>query len=373
MKFFLIPIFTFLIVTNVLSQDSASTSSGNLNEKSKFDGNPGDQVFQKIEVEASFPGGASNWRKYLQSSLNASVPIDNNAPAGTYTVIVRFVVNKSGEIMDVKAETNHGFGMEAEAMRVIKNGPKWIAGSQNGKLVNSVRRQPLTFVVAENKVYKKGEKPAEFTGGILNWESFMKRNLDADVPTRKNAPKGGYDVIVKFLIKKDGSIEDVEAITNLGFGMEEEVIRVIKKSPNWIPAMKDGENVDSYQKQVIAFYVSKNPEKTKSIEELLKPDVEPEFPGTVVDWRNYLRNNLDEQVPYFNSAPMGRYKVVVEFIVDVDGAISEVKAKTKHGYGMEKEAIRVIKNSPKWIPGKLNGEPIKSRHYQPITFIVNEE
>ena len=45
--------------------------------------------------------------------------------AGTYTVVVQFVVDKEGNVSDVKALTSHGYGMEDEAVRVIKKGPQW--------------------------------------------------------------------------------------------------------------------------------------------------------------------------------------------------------------------------------------------------------
>ncbi|MBX2887054.1 MAG: energy transducer TonB [Ferruginibacter sp.] len=106
------------------------------------------KIFTKVEVEASFPGGDRAWRRYLQNNLDANTPIDNGAPEGTYTVIVRFVVSKDGSISDVVPETNQGYGMEKEAVRIIKKGPKWKAAEQNGRNVNAYRRQPITFVVS---------------------------------------------------------------------------------------------------------------------------------------------------------------------------------------------------------------------------------
>lgn len=108
------------------------------------------KVFTKVEVEAAFPGGESAWRRYLQNNLNANAPVDNNAPEGTYTVVIRFIVGRDGSISDVAAETNHGYGMEQEALKIIKKGPKWTPAIQNGRNVNAYRRQPITFVVQEN-------------------------------------------------------------------------------------------------------------------------------------------------------------------------------------------------------------------------------
>jgi periplasmic protein TonB len=105
------------------------------------------KIFEKVEIEASFKGGEGAWRKFLERQLNPNAPIDNGAPEGTYTVYVQFVVSKDGSISDVKALTTHGYGMEAEAVRVIKKGPAWVPAVQNGRAVNAFRKQPITFQV----------------------------------------------------------------------------------------------------------------------------------------------------------------------------------------------------------------------------------
>ena len=107
------------------------------------------EIFTKVEIEAGFPGGTAAFKKYLERNLNANTPVENNAPPGTYTVIVKFVVSKTGAISDVTAETNLGYGMEQEAMKIIKKSPNWTPAQQNGSIVNAYRRQPITFVVAE--------------------------------------------------------------------------------------------------------------------------------------------------------------------------------------------------------------------------------
>ncbi len=109
-----------------------------------------DKVFTKVENEAAFPGGDAAWRRYLEKNLNASTPVDNGAPAGTYQVIVKFIVSKDGSISDVQAESKHGYGMEEEAVKIIKKGPKWTPALQNGRNVNAYRRQPITFLVQDN-------------------------------------------------------------------------------------------------------------------------------------------------------------------------------------------------------------------------------
>lgn len=133
-----------------------SNSSQNENENtistnsSQIDSQSEDKIFNKVEVEASFPGGDAAWIRFLKNNLDPSIPIRNGAPAGSYLVIVRFIVSKDGSISNVVPETNHGYGMETEAVRVIKNGPKWTPALLNGRNVNAYRRQPMTFLISQN-------------------------------------------------------------------------------------------------------------------------------------------------------------------------------------------------------------------------------
>ena len=105
------------------------------------------KIFNKVEVEAAFPGGDAAWRNYLQKNLNPDVPVENGATEGTYTVIVKFVVSRDGSLSDVSCESDPGHGMCAEAIRVIKKTRNWTPAIQNGRNVNAYRRQPVTFQV----------------------------------------------------------------------------------------------------------------------------------------------------------------------------------------------------------------------------------
>ena len=77
------------------------------------------------------------------------MPVDSGAKAGTYTVIAQFIVHKDGSISDPKTLTNHGHGMESEVLRVMKRSPNWIPAMHDGCAVSAYRKQPVTFVIAE--------------------------------------------------------------------------------------------------------------------------------------------------------------------------------------------------------------------------------
>ena len=67
--------------------------------------------------------------------------------AGTYTVNVRFLVEKDGSISDVVALNDPGYGLAKAAEKVVKTGPKWTPGQQGGKTVRSYHTQPINFVI----------------------------------------------------------------------------------------------------------------------------------------------------------------------------------------------------------------------------------
>ncbi len=108
-----------------------------------------DKVFTVVQIPAEFPGGQAGWQKYLERNLNRDLPVENGAPPGKYTVVVTFIVDKTGAISDVQAENDPGYGTKDEAVRVIKKGPSWKPAIQNGRNVIYRHRQSITFVVSE--------------------------------------------------------------------------------------------------------------------------------------------------------------------------------------------------------------------------------
>ncbi len=104
-----------------------------------------------------------------------------------------------------------------------------------------------------------------------------------------------------------------------------------------------------------------------------KVDVEASFKGGQEAWVSFVQKNLNADVPVRNGAPAGQYTVVVQFIVDAEGQISDIKALTRQSYGMEEEVRRVIRLSTIWEPAQQNGRSVKAYRKQPITFVVEEK
>jgi len=113
-----------------------------------------------------------------------------------------------------------------------------------------------TKLANDNIIYELVDSVAHFPGGKSDWNKFVDKNLDAGVGIENGAKKGTYKIKIRFTVTKDGSLKDFEPITKYKHGFEEEVIRMLKLSPKWIPAKKNGVNVNSKVEQEQVFVIS---------------------------------------------------------------------------------------------------------------------
>lgn len=95
----------------------------------------------------------------------------------------------------------------------------------------------------------------------------------------------------------------------------------------------------------------------------------PQFPGGESALMNYLHNHIHYPRAARENGIQGT--VVVQFIVNADGQLTDVTTVgVKKGGGLETEAIHVVKEMPKWIPGKQNRETVAVRYALPVRFVL---
>lgn len=106
-------------------------------------------VFTKVDVEASVD--AKQWVDNLSAVLTPYIEraARKGMKAGTYTVQVKFLVEKDGSITGVQALNDPGYNLAKGAEKAVRTGPKWTPGNQGGKVVRSYHTQPITFVIQE--------------------------------------------------------------------------------------------------------------------------------------------------------------------------------------------------------------------------------
>jgi len=288
-------------------------NTGKSKEVIQFDANIiGDnKVFEKVEIEPSFPGGNDAWRKFLERNVNPTIPVQNGANVGKYPVYVQFIVDRDGNISNIRALTNHGFGMEQEAIRVIKAGPSWVPAMQNGHKVSAYKKQTITFEVIDDENY-------DVT--VMGHKTDEKKDVSHD----KNPSKDLNEVVV------------------VGFSKSDSKTKKDETGKTSTPPYKE---------------VTIGGQDCKVLD---KVEIEAAFPGGEPAWKKYLATNLNASIATQNNAPAGIYTIYVQFTIYCDGYIGEVKPLTNHGFGMEQEAMRMIGKGPKWVPAMFNGQKVGS-------------
>ena len=162
---------------------------------------------------------------------------------------------------------------------------------------------------------------------------------------------------------------------------------VIKKDSEVKPEeeMKTQDQLNESKTAVGAFTVEGNDEEggtiLKAVEEIAAPEppkheeenkvfdvVEqmPAFPGGPAALMQYLHSHVKYPAVAEENGISGR--VTVQFVVERDGSVTDVRTMKSVDPSLDREAERVVKSMPKWIPGKQNGSPVRVKYFVPVVF-----
>ncbi len=115
------------------------------------------------------------------------------------------------------------------------------------------------LVQQSNLVFTKAEVSPMFTGGDEAWRKYLQKNLDPRVPLNEGWKAGKYTVIVKFIVRMDGTVSDVGTENYKGSKTSKHCISIIQHAPKWQPAIQNGKRVNAYKKQPITFVIEEQP------------------------------------------------------------------------------------------------------------------
>lgn len=136
------------------------------------------------------------------------------------------------------------------------------------------------------------------------------------------------------------------------------------------------QNTDTLNKTLDTIYGASAESSLNAINKYRNVQIPAEFPGGIPGWTSYLERNLDASLSRYLKIPSGqdwvRQTVYVTFIVDKEGAISDVKVINESDVHpkLAAEAIRVIRDGPKWKPAVQNGKNVIYRHKQGISWVA---
>ncbi len=115
--------------------------------------------------------------------------------------------------------------------------------------------------------------------------------------------------------------------------------------------------------------LQQEPPTVRDIQPTLMGDVVeqmPSFPGGPQALLNYLSEHINYPEGYEEICVQGR--VVITFVVEKDGSLSDITVLKSLEKAFDEEALRAVKSMPKWIPAMQNGEPVRAKYTVPITF-----
>ena len=240
----------------------------------------------------------------------------------------------------------------------------------------------LTFsgfaqIGGEDEVYLSGDRiEAKFQGGgIDNFSNFLNKEFDYSKVTKPGKMVGAFTIDV------DGNVKNIKIIQFFDIESAAEFIRVLKKCPKWEPAKRGGKPFSIEIKYPMVFNAkqnttdestvaknnqvnSKSESKTNQSDIIDEAAVErkPLFAGGLTKFYAYVASSFGQ--PEMTSFKGGR--MIVSFVVEKDGSLTDIKIIKDIGFGTADEAIRVLKASPKWTPAQQNGKPVRCIYTLPI-------
>jgi len=112
--------------------------------------------------------------------------------------------------------------------------------------------------------------------------------------------------------------------------------------------------------------IEEEEEESNEIFDFAKVEKMPEFPGGMQALMKYLSSNINYPQDAIETGIYGR--VYISFVVEKDGSITDVQVTRSVHPSLDKEAARVVKNMPKWAPGKQLNKPVRVRYTLPVNF-----
>ncbi|WP_082120683.1 energy transducer TonB [Pedobacter sp. BMA] len=225
----------------------------------------------------------------------------------------------------------------------------------------------LNFARAQDKPvdFTSVEKIPEYPGGIAKFYDYLGKEIRYPEAAQKSKTQG--KVFVSFIIEKNGALNDVIVTRSLSKETDAEAIRVIRKSPNWNPGLIKGKPVRVKYNINVNFNLNDNGQQKKALNS--SPDKPTEFPGGPQKLYSYLAKNIKYPAIAVKNKMQG--KVFVAFFVEKDGTITNAKVTRGITKELDAEALRVIKNSPRWNPAVQNGKVVKVQYTLPINFTLS--
>lgn len=230
-----------------------------------------------------------------------------------------------------------------------------------------------------NAVFEIVEVMPVFPGGMSALMKYIGENIKYPEEAKKKNMQGR--VYVAFIVNQDGSISDTRIIRGASPLLDAEALRVIGSMPKWKPGMQKGKAVRVQYSVPVVFSLKKQKggditaHSAQFVPKEIKPDANgiyevaeemPQFPGGMGKLMEYISKNMQYPAEAQKQKVGGR--VVVQMVVDAEGNVTNPRILQGVNPLLDKEALRLMKDMPKWTPGKQNGEAVAVKYTLPVMF-----
>jgi len=266
----------------------------------------------------------------------------------------------------------------------------------------------LPAMVTDKKTAAKSADQSETSLAIAqDWTlfyNFVKQSVRYPSSARTANVQGTS--LIKFSIK-NGEVEDAGVVSKLGSGCDTEVMRTILAYRNFKtisdgkylvpvsfsieggtapaksePAARKPAGYTLLNTIVVKTYPAQDipgrgielsdvvirPDESGKVYDFVSLDTQPNFPGGMDQFYNYVQKSIRYPLEARDTKLEG--KVFLSFVVEVDGQLTNIKVERRLGGGTDEEAVRVLEESPRWIPGAQGGQKVRVKYNMPISFAL---
>ena len=235
----------------------------------------------------------------------------------------------------------------------------------------------ITSASTEDMPFLIAEKMPLFQGGDLNdFRAWVQEHLQYPAEAVERNIQGR--VVVTFTIEKEGSVSNILVLQSPDKLLADEARRVIASSPAeaWTPGEQRGEKVRVKYTLPVDFRLPQTESATvqgapDGNEPFLVTEKMPSFrSGEIKDFRNWIQMHIQYPAEAMKNNIQGR--VIVSFIVEKDGSVSNILVLQSPDKLLADEALRVIASSPAgaWTPGEQRGEKVRVKYTLPVDFYL---
>jgi len=347
---------------------------------------PDTTVYVVAQAMPRFPGGTEAQIQFLSSHLHFPEKALQHHIAGK--VYVTFVVERDGSISHIRVLKGLGYGCDSAAVRAVAEMPRWEPGMTNGKPVRVRYTLPFNFnsqSTEKKKVYSHVDAYPQFdTRNIGGLKGYLQDNLRYPVNVLKDSI---IDTVrVFFVVEPNDSVTQVTVRKDSSQwnACDYEAMRIVKTLPVkapaylnhqpvavrlYIPVVFDYRQLDTTSSTLVQTTVHR---KTfsyycQSVEHVpMIVEKMPSFPGGPTNLMRYLATHIHYPKEAKRKKQQG--KVYIHFIVEKDGRITHIHVVKGASPSLDAEAVRVIKEMPRWNPGYQKGKPVRVGFNLPVKF-----